>query len=711
MFFGVDYHPEHWVYPYAGTPDDREARWKQDVELMVAAGVNAVRMGEFVWGLVEPEEGKFDFAWMKRAMDLMHANGIRVVLATPTAAPPLWLAKKHPEILPVNEKGQTLHAGTRHAYCLNSEAYWSYTKKIVRAVAENLGTHPSLLAWQIDNGIGGHLTEFSFNQDTEKDWHAWLKAKYVTVERLNDCLGLRFWGQTVRNFDEMPMPRMAPTVHNPALLLDWYRFSSDTIIAYMRCQADLLHELTPGIPVTTNFRALTRLFDHFDLADVLDFVAADSNVTIKSRSAENACEVDVIRSLKKTGIRLPGGENDGFWAIEQKAGQVNWQEVNSLVRPGVIRLFAYQVLSRGANGLFYFFWRQPRIGSEQFYGGVLTHDGRGDNRVYHEVKQIGDEMKLLAPVLKGTKVVADVAILYTHDNEWSHRLPMQPNQHFRLRDQIQAFHTALHDKNIPVDFARPLEDLSGYKIVFAPALQLFSGAEADALRLYVQNGGTLVATCNTGLFDEHRIVPDNGIPKDLTDVFGMEVEEFDPLPPNEENHISFKGGFQVSALHPVKLWCDVIKPLGAQVLGVFTKDFYANKPAMTMNQYGEGRAIYIGFTSHQAFYGDLVVWLRQICNLFPLLKVPDTVEVSLRQGKDTKVFFLLNHQNSPVRIQFYKPMHDFLTGRTFTGTYDIPPHGVLVLDEHPRHAVAHISESNGVEAPPRISSAEGAPAM
>ena len=342
---------------------------------------------------------------------------------------------------------------------------------------------------------------------------------------------------------------------------------------------------------------------------------------------------------------------------------------------------------------------------------MLTHDGRGDNRVYHEVKQIGEEMKLLAPVLKGTKVVADVAILYTHDNEWSHKLPMQPNQHFRLRDQLQAFHTALHDKNIAVDFARPLEDLSGYKTVFAPALQLFSGAEADALRLYVQNGGTLVATCNTGLFDENRTVPDSGIPKDLTDVFGMEVEEFDPLPPNEENHISFKGGFQVSALHPVKLWCDVIKPLGAQVLGVYTKDFYASKPAMTMNQYGDGRAIYIGFTSHQPFYGDLVVWLRQLCNLFPLLKVPDTVEVSLRQSKDTKVFFLLNHQNSPVRIQFYKPMHDFLTGRTFTGTYDIPPHGVLVLDEHPRHAVAHISETNGIGAPPRVTSVEGAPAM
>jgi beta-galactosidase len=533
----------------------------------------------------------------------------------------------------------------------------------------------------------------------------------VTVERMNDALGLRFWGQTVRHFSEMPMPKMAPTVHNPALLLDWYRFSSDTIIAYMRCQANLLHELTPGIPVTTNLRALTRHFDHFDLADVLDFVAADSNATIKTRSAENACEVDIIRTLKKSNIKLPGGEKEGFWVIEQKAGQVNWQDINPLVRPGVIRLFAYQVVSRGANGLFYFFWRQPRIGSEQFYGGVLTHDGRGENRVYQEVKQIGEEMKLLAPVLKGTKVVSDVAILYTHDNEWSHKLPMQPNKNFRLRDQVHAFHTALHGKNITVDFARPLEDLSRYKIVFAPAMQLLSGAEADALRLYVQNGGTLLATCNTGLFDENRAVPDNGIPKDLTDVFGMEVEEFDPLPPEQDNHVTFKGDFHVSALHPVLLWCDVIKPLGAQVLGFFTRDFYANRPAMTLNPYGEGRAIYVGFSSHQPFYADLVVWLRQLCSL-PVspLKVPDTVEVSLRQSADTKIFFLLNHQNSPVRIQFYKPMHDFLTSRTFSGNYDLPPHGVLVLDEHPRHAVAHNAEASGVAAPPKASPTP-APAM
>ncbi|MBI3850070.1 MAG: beta-galactosidase [Verrucomicrobia bacterium] len=682
MYFGVDYHPEHWVYPYAGTPEEPESRWQRDAHLMVSAGINVVRMGEFVWGLCEPEEGKYEFEWLRRAMDVMKSANIKVVLGTPTAAPPIWLARKHPDILPLDENGLPLHEGTRHAYCLNSDVYWDYSKRIVTAMATALGKHPQLIGWQIDNGIGGHLTEFSFNPETRLDWHAWLQAKYETIQKLNEAWGTRFWSQIVTDWDQVPMPMRAPTVHNPALVLDWMRFSSDTIVAYVKMQTDLLHELTPNAPVTTNLRALTRHFDHFDMAGVLDFVSVDSNATIKSRSAENACEIDIMRSLKKENIRTPDGDA-GFWVIEQKAGHVNWQDVNSLVRPGVVRLFTYQLLSRGASGVLYFFWRQPRIGSEKFYGGVLTHDGRGDNRVYKEISQIGEEVKLLAPVLKGTKVVAETCILYTHENEWSLKQPMQPNKYFKLRDHIQLFHSGLHDRNIPVDFARPTEDLSKYKLVIAPSLSLLAGGEVDRLKLYVQNGGTLVATFNTGLLDEHHVASDTGFPHDMTDLFGLEVLEFDPLPPGEENHMTFKGAFPTSHLHPARLWCDIIEPKGCQVLAMYAKDFYAGRPAITMNNFGLGKAVYIGTMSHQHFYYDLVVWLRQTCNLFPLLKVPDTVEVSMRQKADTKIYFLLNHQNSPVRIQFYKPMHDFLTGSTFTGNYDLPPHGVLVLDEHP----------------------------
>jgi beta-galactosidase len=475
-------------------------------------------------------------------------------------------------------------------------------------------------------------------------------------------MGTRFWGQVVPDWDHVPMPKTAPAPHNPALVLDWRRFCSDTIVAFVRMQADLLHELSPQAPVTTNMRAFGQQLDLFDTADALDFASLNSNATIKSKSSENACEADFLRSLKKENIRTPAGES-GFWVIEQKAGHVNWQDVNSLVRPGVVRLFTYQTISRGANGVLYFFWRQPRIGQEKCYGGVLSHNGRGDNRVYKEISQVGQEIKRLAPALEGTTVVAEACILFTHDNDWTLALPRQPNKHFSLREHVQLFYTALHDRNIAVDFARPHENLSKYKLVIAPSLSLMTGAEADALKLYVQNGGTLVGTCNTGLVDEHHIAADTGFPHDLTD-------------------LSFKGAFVTSHHHTARLWCDVIEPNGCQILATFNKDFYAGRPAMTSNTFGLGKAIYIGTVSQQAFYYDLVAWLRNLCVLQSLLKVPDSVEVSLRQKDGTKIFFLLNHQSTPTRITFYKPMHDFLTGRTFSGNYDLPPHGVLVLDEH-----------------------------
>lgn len=681
MYFGVDYYPEQWVYPYGGTAENPEACWEEDIELMREAGFNVVRLAEFTWGLCEPEEGKYDFAWLRRVMDLLHKAGIKVILGTPTAAPPIWLSKKHPEILPIDANGLRKHAGTRRAVCLSSDVYWDFSKRIVAAMAKALGDHPALVAWQIDNALGGNFSEESFNEDSRREWRFWLEQKYETIERLNQRLGLRHWAQIVSAWEDVPMPMRAPASHNPALVLDWCRFCSDTIVQYVKMQADLLRELTPKCPVTTNLRPLVYRFDHFDLAEGIDFVAVESTAALRAKSAETACEIDMLRSLKKSNIRTPDGET-GFWVVEQKAGNVTWQDVNSLVRPGVVRMFTYQLISRGADAILFFRWRQPRIGTEQFHGAVMPHRRRRESRVFREISQLGEEIKLLAPALKDTHVVAEACILYSHYNDWALQQPNQPNKHFNLREHIQLIYTALHDRNLLVDFARPSEDLSRYRLVFAPSLCLLSGGEADVLKLYVQNGGTLVATFNTGLVDEHHMAPDTGYPHDLTDLFGMEVVEFDALPPNEENHLTFKGAFQTSHLHPARLWCDIIEPKECQVLANYAKDFYAGKPAVTMNTFGLGKAIYIGTQSHQHFYYDLVVWLRQICNLHPLIKVPDSVEVSLRQKEGTKVFFLLNHQATPVRIQFFKPMHDYLTGATLSGNYDLQPHGVLVLDEH-----------------------------
>jgi beta-galactosidase len=700
MYFGVDYHPEHWVYPYSGTEENPESQWQHDAELMANAGLNVVRMGEYTWGLCETDDGAFDFDWLRRAMDAMAAAGIKIVLATPTAAPPAWLSRRHPEILPIDEHGDIKHEGTRHSACFNSDIYWERSKRVVEQMARALGDHPHLIAWQVDNAIGGDNTEASFNEDSRLEWQNWLKLKYETVERLNNLVGLRHWGQAVSDWSQVPMPMAAPAPHNPALVLDWRRFCSDTIVAFVRMQADALREITPHLPVTTNLRPLKHRFDHFDLAQVLDFVSVDATVALKVKSAELACEIDMLRSIKKEGILSPNGDS-GFWVMEQKAGQVNWREAFSLTRPGVLRQFTYQLISRGANAVLYSRWRQSRIGTEQFHGALLQHDARKQSRTYKEVSQIGEELKLLTPAIKDTRVSADVCILYTHDNEWALQLSTRPNKHFNLRDHIQLFYNAFHDRNLLVDFAKPTEDLSRYKLVIAPSLHLLSGADADFIKLYVQNGGTLVGTFNTGLVDEYYMAPDTGYPHDLTDLFGLEVHEFDALPPGEENHLSFKGAFPVSQMHPARIWCDVIeaKP-DCQVIATYGKEFYAGTPAMTLNAFGLGKAIYIGTMSHQYFYHDLAAWLRETCDLQPKIKVPDSVEAGTREKDGLRIHFLLNHLSSSKHIQLYKPMHDFLTGETAAGGRDLPPHGVLILEELPEVTAPSIEEApEPVEAP------------
>ncbi|HMP82147.1 MAG TPA: beta-galactosidase [Verrucomicrobiota bacterium] len=688
MHFGVNYHPELWVHPFGGTAENPEAAWQRDAELMAAAGINVVRMGEYTWGLCEPKDGEFQFDWLRRAMDVMAGVGIETVLATPTAAPPAWLSQEHPEILPLDDHKQTRHGGTRRAACFNSDTYWEYSRRVVDNMARALGNHPNLIAWQIDNAIGGDNTEASFNEDSRLEWQNWLKLKYETIERLNNLLGLRHWGQVVTDWSQVTMPLLAPATHNPALVLDWRRFCSDTIVAFVKMQADVLREATPGIPLTTNLRPMRNRFDHFDLAQVLDFVSVDATIALKLKSAELACEIDMLRSIKKRDIKAPGG-NSGFWVMEQKAGQVNWRDAFSLMRPGTLRLFTYQLISRGANAVLYSRWRQPRIGTEQFHGALLVHDGEKRSRTYAEAAQIGDELKVVGPALQDTRVAADVCILYTHDNEWALQLSTRPNKHFSLRDHIQLFYNALHDRNLMVDFAKPTEDLSRYKVVIAPSLHLLSGAEADFVKLYVQNGGTLVGTFNTGLVDEHYMAPDTGYPHDLTELFGLEVHEFDSLPPGEENHLSFKGAFSTSQMHPARIWCDLIEPgPECQVLATYSREFYAGVPAMTLNAYGLGKAIYVGTMSHQFFYNDLVAWLREICDLHPQVKAPDTIETSTRRKDDLQFHFLLNHQNTSLHVQLYKPMIDFLSGELASGGRDLPPHGVLILTESPEEAPA-----------------------
>ena len=301
--------------------------------------------------------------------------------------------------------------------------------------------------------------------------------------------------------------------------------------------------------------------------------------------------------------------------------------------------------------------------------------------MYKEIRQLGNELTKLAPLLAGSKVVADACILHSQPSEWSADQPHRPNPRFQPRDVLNYFYLALHNRNILVDFARPSEDLSSYKLVIVPGLQLLSGAEVDALKLYVHNGGILIATCHTGLVDEYHIAPTTGVPYDMIDLFGMEVAEWDAIPPTDDNQLAVRTTIPTTASHPARLWCDLIETHSAQVLGTYGRDFYAGTAAITMNDFGAGKAIYVGTVSHQFFYNDLIAWARTLAEIAPHFRVPDTVELCIRHKDGQRLLFLLNHANLAVRLQFFHPVHDHLTDAKLSGAYDLPAQGVLVLTE------------------------------
>ena len=371
----------------------------------------------------------------------------------------------------------------------------------------------------------------------------------------------------------------------------------------------------------------------------------------------------MLRSLKKTGIRTPDGD-DGFLGdrAEGGAGELAGSEFAGAAAGGA----AVHLPADFARGLGRAVF--PLAAAAHRHGKILRR-GAAASRAQGQPDLPGNQpdwrgnQAARARRSQGTKVVADVCILYSHDNDWALQQPMQPNKHFNLREHIQLFYNGLHHRNMPVDFARPTEDLSKYKLVFAPSLHLLAGGEADLLKLYVQNGGTLVATFNTGLVDEHHIAPDTGYPHDLTDVFGLEVLEFDPLPPGEENHMTFKGPSRRAICIRRSIWCDIIEPKGCQVLATYAQGFLRGQAGHDDEHVRAGQGDLHRHDEPPAFLrrsGGLAAATGEPAS--PLLKVPDTVEVSMRQKDNTRIYFLLNHQNSPVRIQFYKPMHDFLTG-------------------------------------------------
>ncbi|MFF7949457.1 beta-galactosidase [Streptomyces griseorubiginosus] len=651
--FGGDYNPEQWP----------EEVWAEDVRLMREAGVNMVSVNIFSWALLEPREGEFDFSRLDRILALLHEHGIAADLATPTAAPPAWFFRKHPQALPVDRDGRQLSYGSRQTFCPSSPAYRDAALRIARALGERYGDHPAVVMWHIHNEYGCHNAE-CYCDTSAQAFRRWLRDRYGDLDTLNDAWGTTFWSQWYYDWDEIIPPRTTGAVPNPTHRLDWRRFCSDELLSLYTAERDLLRELTPQIPATTNFMVnfSFEALDYWRWAPELDIVSNDHYL----RSTDPESEIDI--ALSGDLVRSLAG---GPWLLmEHSTGAVNWQPVNRAKLPGELRRNALAHVARGADGIAYFQWRAAKAGAEQWHSAMLPHAGT-DSQIWRDVVRLGADLGALAEV-RGSTTAARVAVVWDWNAHWAVEAESQPSGELRFVDLVRDWYRPLWQAGVAVDFVRPDADLSGYRLVLAPSLYLVDDAGAANLTGFAERGGTLAVGFHSGAVDANCHVRMGGYPGAFREALGVRTDELFPLLPGESLTLSDGG--------TATLWSERVALAGAETVTSYTSGPLTGVPAVTRHPYGEGVAWYLATRPDPATLAGLLGRICEEAGVQPVLAgVPSGVEAVRRTGADAEYLFLIDHGGSGAEVPAEGV--ELLTGKDVSGWVTVPPGGVAVVRE------------------------------
>ena len=660
--YGGDYNPEQWP----------EEIWQEDMRLMKQAGVNLVNIGMWNWALLEPKEGQYTFDYLDRLMDLLAKNGIYADLATPTAAPPAWMYLKHPDLNPVNVNGLRMNHGSRQTFCPNSPTFRQESQKIVRVLAEHYKTHPALAMWHVNNEYS-HKVILCHCETCAAQFRHWLEERYGSLSKVNDTWGASFWGQVYYDWNEIIPPRLTAHQVNPTLLLDYKRFMTDSYLGCYLLEKNILRELTPNTPVTTNLLYEFRTMDYFKWAKQLDFIAVSAFPDPKptQHSGEAALNADVMRGLK---------DQQPFLLIEQAANNVNWRMGNTNKRPGVMRLWSYQAIAHGSEGAMFFQWRQSQKGAEKFHSAIVSHSG-ADTRIFREVEQLGQEFKRLGSEILDARVKAKVALMIDYENWWTVEYAPCPTLYLKYLEQLQNYYYPLYEQNIAVDVVSCLADLGKYALVIAPTLYMVKPGVKENIEKYVSNGGVFLTTFSSGMADETDTVFPGGYPGPFKEVLGLWVEEFDALKPYMKNKVKLAQPLgQLQNEYGCNLWCDMLHPTTAKTLATFGEDYYAGWPCITENQFGQGFAYYIATQPDVNFRKEFLNYLCQRFNIKPALEAPANVEVISRVKDGKEFIFVLNHKNETVQVPLPAGEYEDLLGlKSIRGECVLKPKDVAIL--------------------------------
>ncbi|KAE8559153.1 beta-galactosidase [Paenibacillus polymyxa] len=648
MLHGADYNPEQWQqYPEV---------LAEDIRLMKLAKCNVMSVGIFSWVSLEPEEGVFTFEWLDRILDSFAENGIYAFLATPSGARPAWMSQKYPEVLRVGvNRVRNLH-GFRHNHCYTSPVYREKVRIMNTKLAERYANHPAVIGWHISNEFGGDC-HCDYCQEA---FRTWVQDKYGTLDQLNHSWWTTFWSHTVTDWSqvESPAPHGETQVH--AMNLDWRRFVTEQTADFIKHEIVPLKAANPDIPVTTNLMEFFEGLNYWKFADLLDVVSWDSYPTWHDREGDDSRQAarvammhDIIRSIK-------GGKP--WMLMESTPSLTNWQDVSKLKRPGMHLLSSLQAVAHGSDTVQYFQWRKSRGSSEKLHGAVVDHVGHEHTRVFGDVTDVGHALEKLEEVI-GTSVPAEAAVIFDWENRWGINDSQGPrNKGVKYEETAEAHYLALWEQGVPVDVIHMDADFSKYKLLVAPMLYMVRSGVGERIQKFVENGGTFVATYWSGIVDEHDLCFLGGFPGPLRKTLGIWSEEIDGLHdhdrnyiiPIEGNELDLQGEYEAVEL------CDLIHTEGAEVLAKYGTDFYAGRPALTVNRLGQGKAYYIASRNTGLFHSHFYKSLIDEAGLSKALDVqlPYGVNTAIRTDGVHDYIFVMNFTHEPQEIT--------LDGRTYT---------------------------------------------
>jgi len=662
LLHGGDYNPDQWL----DSPDVLT----EDIRLMKLAKVNAVSVGIFAWVALEPSEGTFTFSWLDETLDRLHSAGIGTFLATPTGARPAWMSQNYPEVLRVApDRTRNLH-GRRHNHCYTSPVYRERTRVINQELARRYGANPAVRLWHLSNEYGGEC-HCPLCQTAFRDW---LADRYDNdLDRLNKAWWTSFWSHTYTDWSqiESPSPRGEQAVHGHNL--DWKRFVTHQTRDFMRSEIAGIREITNDIPFTTNLMGFYPVLDYFKLAEDIDVVSWDSYPAWHSTDdspgidplswAQTPPEQRDARLARQVGTThdLMRGCKRGtpFLLMESVPSATNWFPVGKRKRPGAHLASSMLAIAHGSDSVQYFQWRKSRGSSEKLHGAVVDHVGNEHTRVFADVADVGDALAGLAEVA-GTHYPAEAAVIFDWENRWAINDAQGPRNDGRkgYETTVERHANALSSHNVNIDLIDSEQSLDGYKLLVAPMLAMVKPGVAARIDAFVRAGGVLVTTYWSGIVNETDLCFLGGFPGPLSEVLGIWSEEIDAIHPDERNAIVLSrplAGASTIGSEPSRTryeayeFCDLIHLRGATALAEYSSDFYAGRPALTVNDHGDGRAYYIASRNEDAFLRDFyasIVSERGLTRVYEEELAPE-IHATLRQaenadGSTDEYRFLIN---------------------------------------------------------------------